>query len=87
MAAIMAYLGVSALILLAVGSSAISLHSGFHWFLLIAIILTASFGIFSLIHYPFGSDPSRQIIVLICAFTFFVLYAIMQRPEAHSFIH
>lgn len=86
-ALVMALLGVFALLFLAVGFGALSLRGSFHWFLLFAIISTAAFGIYSFIYYLFGSDPRRQVQVIVSAFAFLALWILIQSPASRSFIH
>jgi predicted membrane-bound spermidine synthase len=86
-AGFMASLGLLGLVLFAVAFRSLSPQSAFHYFVIIATIFTASFGIGSFVYYPFGDDPFRQILVLVCAFTFFALHAILQIPGARSFLH
>jgi hypothetical protein len=87
-AATVAWLGVMTLTLMVFVFPALSLRTGFHWFLFCALIFTAVFGIYSLIYYYFvGRDPRRQAQVLIAAFAFLVLYLFIQSPAARNFIH
>ena len=85
-AAATAYLGIVALVLLSVGFSALSLQSGFHWFLLIAIVSTAVFALYASASYFFGGGPHRQFQVLLAAFAFILLAMLVQSPVAHGFV-
>ena len=84
--ALTAFLGALSLLLLAEAPGSLSLQTGFHWLLLISILGAALFSIYSFIYLFFGSDPRRQIQVLISAFAFLVLYLLFQSPAAHSFV-
>jgi hypothetical protein len=85
-ATVTALLGALALLLLVVAPGSLSLQTGFHWLLLASTVAAASFSIYSFIYLFFGSDPRRQIQVLISAFAFLVLYLLFQSPSAGSFI-
>ena len=86
MAAVEAYLGAVAFLLLAVSAGSLSLHTGFHWCLLGAVLAAAAFGIYSCVYYFVGREPRRQVQVLLSAFVFFVLYFLFQSPAARGFI-
>ena len=81
-----ALFGALALVLLAVAPSALSLQTGFHWLLLIYLIAAALFSLYSFVYLFFGSDPRRQVQVLVSAFAFLVLYMLIQSPAGASFV-
>ena len=85
-AAVTAYLGIVALVLLSVGFSALSLRNSFHWFLFLAIITTAVFALYAAFGYFFGGGPRRQFQVLLAAFAFLLLAMLVESPAGHGFI-
>jgi hypothetical protein len=80
----MAYTGAVGLILTVVAlfSDMLSLHSAPAWLLLLAIVVTSAFGIYSFAYYFFGSDARRQVQVIVSAFAFLVLGDLIESRSA-----
>ncbi len=84
-ATLTAFVGALALLLL-VAAPELSLQSVAHMALLAYIVVAALFSIYSFAYLFFGSEPRRQIQVLISAFSFLILYGFIQCPAGGSFI-
>jgi hypothetical protein len=84
--ALTALSGMLSLLLLALAPGALSLQTAFHWLLLITTVVTALFSIYSFVALFFGDHPRREIRVLISAFGFLVIYALLQSPAGQHFV-
>jgi hypothetical protein len=80
-----ALVGALALVLLAAAPE-VSLQSVSHLVLATYVIVAALFSFYSFVYLIVGSEPRRQIQVLIATFAFLVLYGLIQLPEGRSFI-